>query len=401
MTETDVALIGGGIVGLASAYQLLKQKPDLKLTLLEKESIIAYHQTGHNSGVIHSGIYYKPGSLKAINCTAGKTILETFCQENDIPYERCGKVVVAACEEEIPGLHKIHERAKANGVPCKLITPEELKELEPHAKGVAALHVPVTGIIDFKQVCQKLAHLLTTELGATIHFNSKVINISANQQKLSIQTNQDHYSCKLLINCAGLYSDRIARMAGVELPAQIVPFRGEYYQLRPEAYHLCRNLIYPVPDPAFPFLGVHFTRDIHNHVECGPNAVLAFAREGYEKLDVDLVDLLEALTFPGFIKLAARHWKMGALEMWRSFSKQAFVKALQNLIPEIRENDLAAAPAGIRAQAVHRNGQPIDDFWIEETTNMIHVCNAPSPAATASLQIGKVIAKKALARLEK
>jgi L-2-hydroxyglutarate oxidase len=389
-TVTDLAVVGGGIVGLATAYQYTRRFPGRSVAVFEKESAVAAHQTGHNSGVLHSGIYYKPGSLKAVNCRAGKAAMEAFCAAEGILFETCGKVIVAVTDAELPALERIHERGRANGVRCERIDAARLKELEPHVAGVAALHVPETGIVDYRAVCERLAQRVR-EAGGTIHLNARVTGLKHLPDSVVVRSSVGDVEAKQLVNCAGLHSDRVAAFDGRGSPAKIVPFRGEYYDIKPHARHLCRNLIYPVPDPAFPFLGVHFTRMIHGGLECGPNAVLAFAREGYRKTDLNVRDLLEAVTYSGFLKLAARHWRMGLGEMWRSISKAAFVRALQRLIPEIRADDLVAAPAGIRAQAVAPDGAMIDDFLIRETDRCVHVVNAPSPAATASLTIGEQI----------
>ena len=394
MIKTDIAIIGGGIVGLATAYHLSKEFPDKKITILEKEPTVAVHQTGHNSGVLHSGIYYKPGSLKAINCRLGKVAMQAFCQEHQIDYEICGKVIVALNDGQLPAMHRIYQRGLDNGVNCQVIDQARLKELEPHAAGIGGIHVPEAGIVNYKQVCEKLAELLVAS-GNELSYNTRVNRISDDTHSKIIATTMGEFNAKLIINCAGLYCDKITKLTGQKPAAQIVPFRGEYYELKPEKQYLCKTLIYPVPDPNFPFLGVHFTKMIQGGVECGPNAVLAFAREGYKKLDINPKELLETLTYPGFLKMAAKHWRMGMGEMWRSFSKQAFVKALQKLMPEIQADDLIAVPAGIRAQAVTATGGMVDDFLIQEAPGIINVNNAPSPAATASLNIGKTISQKA------
>ena len=387
---TDLAVVGGGIVGLATAYQFTRRFPGRSVAVLEKEPAVAAHQTGHNSGVLHSGIYYKPGSLKAVNCRAGKAAMEAFCAAEGIPFEVCGKVIVAVTDAELPALERIHERGRANGVRCERIDAGRLKDLEPHVAGVAALHVPETGIVDYRAVCERLADRVR-EAGGAVHLNARVTGLKHQPGSVIVRNSVEDVEAKQVVNCAGLHSDRVAAFDGRGTPARIVPFRGEYYHIKPAARHLCRNLIYPVPDPAFPFLGVHFTRTIHGGLECGPNAVLALAREGYRKTDLNVRDLIEALTYPGFLKLARRHWRMGLGEMWRSISKAAFVRALQRLIPEIQSSDLEAAPAGIRAQAVAPDGAMVDDFLIRETERCVHVVNAPSPAATASLTIGEQI----------
>ncbi len=391
MNHTDIAIVGGGIVGLATAYHLSQKYPDKKITVLEKEARVAVHQTGHNSGVLHSGIYYKPGSLKAINCRKGKLAMQEFCAEHGIDYEICGKVIVALDESEFGAMERIYQRGVDNGVACEVIGQERLRELEPHAAGVKGIHVPEAGIVNYKQVCEKLAEIIT-ERGNAIVYHAKVNNITDEGSTAKvIATTMGEFKTQLVINCAGLYCDKITKLTGQKPAAQIVPFRGEYFELKPEKQYLCKTLIYPVPDPNFPFLGVHFTKMIEGGVECGPNAVLAFAREGYHKLDINALELFETLTYPGFLKMAAKHWRMGMGEMWRSFSKQAFVKALQRLMPEIRAEDLVAVPAGIRAQAVTESGGMVDDFLIQEAPGIINVNNAPSPAATASLNIGDTI----------
>ncbi len=393
MTETDVLVIGGGIVGLATAYQALRRKPGTRLVLVEKEDLLAEHQTGHNSGVLHSGIYYKPGSLKAKNCRAGKALMEAFCAEEGIDYEICGKVIVALDEGEMGAMRTIFDRGIANGVRCRLIGREELLELEPHVAGIAGIHVPEAGIVNYRQVCERLAERIQ-EMGGRIVTGAKVRFVTPDGNRVAVETAKEEYRCGAVVNCAGLYSDRVARLGGQVPEVQIVPFRGEYYELKADAHHLVRNLIYPVPDPSFPFLGVHFTRMIGGGVECGPNAVFAFAREGYTKWKIHPGELVEALCYPGFLRMAAKYWRTGAGEMWRSFSKRAFVRALSRLIPEICGGHLVAAQAGVRAQAVAPDGRMVDDFLILEKGRVINVCNAPSPAATASLNIGRVIAER-------
>ncbi|MEZ6116747.1 MAG: L-2-hydroxyglutarate oxidase [Pirellulaceae bacterium] len=397
-TETDVVIIGGGIVGLATAYQLIMRFPRLQITLLEKEREVGMHQTGHNSGVLHSGIYYKPGSLKAKNCRDGKVAMEQFCTDHGIEFDRCGKVIVATSDNELDSLQRIYERGQANGIRCELIDQARLAELEPHAAGIKAIHVPETGIVNYGQVCLKLAQIIQHK-GATVELSSAVQQIHRSSERATVVTSRDEIRTRWIINCAGLHSDRISKLSGQDPHAKIVPFRGEYYVLKPEAYRLCKNLIYPVPNSNFPFLGVHFTRMIDGSVECGPNAVLAFAREGYRMLDINVYDLFESLTYPGFLKLAAKYWRVGAGEIWRSISKPAFVKALQRLIPEIRSDQLESAPAGVRAQAVSADGNMVDDFLILDADRIINVCNAPSPAATSSLNIGQSIVDKLAARL--
>lgn len=386
----DVAIVGGGIVGLATAWQFQQKYPDRSIVLLEKESEVAFHQTGRNSGVLHSGIYYKPGSMRAINCRAGKLAMERFCEEQGVPYDLCGKVIVAVDESELERLEGIYQRGQQNGVQCEMISAERLREIEPHVAGVRAIHVPEAGIVDYKAVCVKLADVLMNG-GAVIQFNARVSAIRNTSDEIIVESSAGAVRAKQIITCPGLYSDRVASLSGHHPRTKIVPFRGEYYELLPHAESLVNGLIYPTPDPRFPFLGVHFTRMIQGGVECGPNAVLAFAREGYRMRDVNLRDMFEVLTYPGFLMLAAKYWKTGLGEMWRSVSKRAFVKALQRLVPEITTNDLHAAPAGVRAQALQRDGQLADDFIIEQSDRVINVLNAPSPAATASLNIGKEI----------
>ena len=389
----DIIIIGGGIVGLASAYQINQKYPGKRLLVLEKEKTVAQHQTGHNSGVLHSGIYYKPGSLKATNCRAGKLAMQTFCTEQGIPFQSCGKVIAATRPDELERLQALFQRGQANGIVCELIDRERLDELEPHCNGIRAIHVRETGIVDYRQVCQRFAALLA-EQGHAVRVDTKVIGLREAGGEVVVETNQGHFTAGYVVNCAGLHSDQIAAMGANRPGVKIIPFRGEYYMVKPEADHLCRALIYPVPDPRFPFLGVHFTRMVSGHVECGPNAVLAFAREGYRKSDFNPRDLAEILTFPGFIKMSAQFWYTGCGEMWRSFSKAAFVRALQRLIPDVRAHQLSPAPAGVRAQAVTTQGQLLDDFAFAETARVVHVLNAPSPAATASLSIGQSIAER-------
>lgn len=394
----DIVIIGAGIVGLATALQIKKKQPSFKVLVLDKENTLAAHQTGHNSGVIHSGLYYKPGSLKATNCIRGYNLLVDFCRENEVPFELCGKIVVATSDEEVPLMNNLLERGTQNGLKgIKKLQKEELKEYEPHVNGVAALHVPQTGIVDYKRVAEKYAEQITAKDGK-IKLGEKVVDIKRSNGETRVITDQDEYNCSLVVNCAGLYSDKVAKFAGQELNVKIIPFRGEYYQLKKEKEYLVKNLIYPVPDPNFPFLGVHFTRMQKGGVEAGPNAVLAFEREGYTKSDIDLSELFETLTWPGFQKVAFKYWKTGMGEIYRSFSKAAFTKALQKLLPELKEDDLIPGGAGVRAQACDRNGGLIDDFLILENEVAVNVCNAPSPAATSSLSIGLTVAEKVLKR---
>jgi len=396
----DVIVIGAGIVGLATAMKLGERFPKLRLLILEKEDRIARHQTGHNSGVIHGGIYYKPGSLKAANCVAGRRALLEFCDRNGIAYELCGKVIVATEAEEIPRLEELFRRGTANQVPgLQMIGPERLREIEPHVRGVRAIHSPATGIIDFTQVAEAYARKVR-EQGGDIMTSRRVKKISRAGGELIVVTGWEEFRGRFLVNCGGLFSDRVARMLdpqSSETNVQIVPFRGEYYKIAPEKGSLIKGLIYPVPDPRFPFLGVHFTRSIHGYVEAGPNAVLALAREGYRKSDINLRDLWETLSFSGFRSVARRYWRMGLEEQIRSFSKRAFTRALKRLLPVITEDDLKPGGAGVRAQAVAPDGALLDDFVIRQSPNAIHVLNAPSPGATASLAIGENIAATAAA----
>jgi L-2-hydroxyglutarate oxidase len=388
----DIVVIGGGIVGLSSAFHMLKKQPGLKVAVLEKEDAVASHQTGHNSGVIHSGIYYKPGSLKAQNCINGYNMLLEFCKEHGVKYELCGKLIVAVDKNEIPELEKLYKRGHENGLTeIFMLEKERIAEFEPHLNGVKAIRVPYTGIIDYTEVCEKLAELVIS-MGGEVHLGQKVTGISNSGGSTYIQTETNTWETVMMVNCAGLYCDKIAEMAGEQTDTRIIPFRGEYFMLKPDKKHLVKDLIYPVPDPNFPFLGVHFTRMIHGDVEAGPNAVLAFQREGYQKSDVDVAELFESLTWPGFQKVATKYFKTGMGEFYRSFSKAAFTKALQRLIPEVQEDDLIPAEAGVRAQACDRTGGLLDDFKIIERKNAIHILNAPSPAATSSLSIGASIA---------
>jgi len=395
-SEFDITIVGAGIVGLATAMDLVKRRPDLRVVVLEKESDVAAHQTGNNSGVIHAGLYYKPGSLKAKMSVNGARRMIEFCQQHELPYELCGKVVVATNEEEIPRLEELFRRGTANGVPgLTKLTQEEIKDHEPHARGIAGIWSPNTGIVDYLAVTRKYAEIFVAGDGE-LRLRTKVVGIESVSNGLVVETTADPVHTRNLINCGGLQSDIIAQMMGSTRGLRIVPFRGEYYELTPQSQRLVRGLIYPVPDPRFPFLGVHFTKKIHGSVEAGPNAVPAFAREGYKKSDIDLGYLLGLAIFPGFWSMAARYWRMGLGEMYRSYSKGAFVKALQVLLPELGSNDIKPGGAGVRAQAMDRKGNLLDDFSIIETSNSIHVLNAPSPAATASLVIGEAIVDKAL-----
>ncbi|MCO6477679.1 MAG: L-2-hydroxyglutarate oxidase [Phaeodactylibacter sp.] len=390
----DIAIIGAGIVGLATAYQLSRQRPELRIAIIEKEEGPARHQTGHNSGVIHSGIYYTPGSAKALNCRRGYRLLLDFATEHGIRHEICGKVIVATREEERKRLDGILERGIANGLEgIRKIGPEELREIEPHVRGLEAIWVPQAGIISYKEVAEKYL-ALALEANAEAFFGARVLDISINKAEATVHTSKQAIHCRMVANCAGLYSDKVARMTIPDLDIKILPFRGEYYELRPEKQHLANNLIYPVPNPNFPFLGVHYTRMIDGGIEAGPNAVLAFRREGYSRWDINTSELMETLSFPGFQKIAGRYWRDGLGEMHRSYSKRAFVKALQHLIPEVGYEDLQRGGAGVRAMACDAAGNLIDDFLIESRPRVVNVLNAPSPAATASLAIGEVIAEK-------
>lgn len=395
----DIAIIGGGLVGLATGLKIKQFDPNLSIALLEKESGPAKHQSGNNSGVIHSGLYYKPGSLKATNCIRGYQQLIKFCRDENIPFEITGKVVVATAKNQIPLLDSLLERGLCNGLEgSRKISLGELKELEPHCTGLAAIYVPQTGIVDFKMVALAYEKKLAG-LGADLFFEAEVLGITNRGGTNVISTSGPEIKAKLIINCAGLFADKVAAMTAEEaLEVKIIPFRGEYYNLKKESEHLVKNLIYPVPDPNFPFLGVHFTRRMAGGIEAGPNAVLAFRREGYRWRDINAGEFLESLRWPGFQKVAARYWKTGLGEYYRSLSKKAFTNALRQLIPELRDSDLEKGGAGVRAQACDRNGGLLEDFYIKENPRAINVLNAPSPAATSSLSIGETVAKLALAR---
>jgi L-2-hydroxyglutarate oxidase len=387
----DIAIIGGGIVGCATAMALSDSKKT-SLAILEAEPTLSAHQTGNNSGVIHSGLYYKPGSLKAQNCVEGRETLYQFCEKHGIAHDRCGKLVVATDQDQVPKLEELEKRGTANGLKnIKRLSAEELKEYEPHVNGVAGLLIQETGIVDYVQVTNKFAEMVR-ENGGEILTDCRLIGFRRENSGLVLETTQGIIHAKNLVNCAGLQSDRVAKLCGVDPGLKIIPFRGEYYKLVPEKEYLVKNLIYPVPDPQFPFLGVHFTRMIGGGVEAGPNAVLAYKREGYKKTSFSIKDTADTFLYKGFWVLAGNFWKMGFGEMYRSFFKGAFVKALQNLIPEVVSKDLYAGGAGVRAQALEPNGFLVDDFRIVEAPNMVHVLNAPSPAATASISIGEKIA---------
>jgi L-2-hydroxyglutarate oxidase LhgO len=389
--RTDLLIIGAGIVGLATALEFTRRYPGRRVLVVEKESHVAAHQTGHNSGVIHSGIYYRTGSLKARNCVAGCASMKRFCAEHGIPYEECGKVVVATEPEEVPRLHALQERGIANGVVgLRMLDRDEFRELEPHCAGIGALHVPSTGIVDYKLVAAKYAELIA-DSGGEIVFNARVIGLKDDGKGNIVETTSGAFRASFTINCAGLYSDTITRMAGCKTDLEIIPFRGEYYEIRPERRFLVRNPVYPVPDPRFPFLGVHFTRHVDGSVEAGPNAVMAFRREGYTGTEPDMTEAVAILRWPGFWKMARKYWKKGAAEQYRSWLKPAFTRELQRIVPELRDDDLVPGGSGVRAQAVDREGNLVDDFCFVHSKQMIHVCNVPSPAATASLEIGREV----------
>ena len=397
--QYDIIIVGGGIVGLATTLQIQNSNPALKLLLLEKETVLAKHQTGNNSGVIHSGLYYKPGSLKATNCIRGYNLLVDFCKQNDVPFELCGKIVVATDAAEQALLKGLFTRGEQNGLQnLKMLSKDELKEYEPHVSGVEGIFVPQTGIVDYKKVAEKYGEVIRQK-GAEIKLGEQVINIQRKDGKVTVATQNQSYSSSLVINCAGLYSDKVAKMTVEKLNIKIIPFRGEYFKLRKDKEYLVKNLIYPVPDPNFPFLGVHFTRMAKGGVEAGPNAVLAFKREGYKKFDINFSELTETLFWPGFQKVAKKYWRTGLGEMYRSFSKTAFTTALQKLLPEIQESDLVEGGSGVRAQACDRDGGLVDDFLILEENQVVNVCNAPSPAATSSLAIGETVSALALKKL--
>ena len=389
----DYTIIGGGIVGLSVGKALAEKYPDKKVLLLEKEEELAAHQTGHNSGVIHSGIYYTPGSFKARFARAGNKSMVEFCEKHNIKYDMCGKVIVATNEQERPLLENLYERGLQNELDIERLNQEQLLEIEPNVNGLEAIHVKNAGIVDYTEVSKAFAGIII-ENGGDIHCGEEVQVIDEGTEEVTIETNKATYKTRFVINCAGLQSDRIAKMAGYHIDMKIVPFRGEYFTLKEDKTHLVKNLIYPVPNPDFPFLGVHFTRGIHGEIEAGPNAVLGFKREGYKKTDINIKDLAETLTYKGFVKLASKYMKVGMGEMVRSFSKQKFVESLQELVPAIEKDDLVAAPAGVRAQALNKDGSLVDDFMIIKGKKSLHVCNAPSPAATASIEIGKEIVNR-------
>jgi (S)-2-hydroxyglutarate dehydrogenase len=396
----DVAIIGAGIVGLATGLELTNRFPNISLAVFEKEALVARHQTGHNSGVIHSGIYYKPGSLKAKLCVDGREALLQFCEENAVPYEMCGKVIVATTQGELPRLDELYKRGNQNGLNgLRMLTADEIKEFEPYATGIRGIHVPGTGIVDYAKVAEKYAELIERRGGA-IHLSHEVTALKRSSGLTVIETTHGSIQAKLVINCAGLQSDRISRMAKAKLDLTIVPFRGEYYDITAAKQHYLRGLLYPVPDPQFPFLGVHFTRRIGGGIEAGPNAVLALKREGYLKTSFNIGDVFDYASFPGFWIMAAKHWQMSMGEFHRSWSKTAFVRALQRLMPQLEADDLVPGGSGVRAQALDVNGKLIDDFYFAYTEGIVHVCNVPSPAATASLAIGKYIVNTVAKHLE-
>ena len=383
----DITIIGGGILGLATGYNLLKKNPSLKLNILEKEPRVGQHQTGNNSGVIHSGIYYKPGSLKAINCRKGIKKLIDFCIEFNIPYDICGKLIIATNNDEIKTLDMLENRGIDNGIKgLKKLSSNQILDFEPHVSGLAGLYCPETGIVDYLQVCEKLSDFIKKK--AEIKLENKVIDIINDNESILVSTSEEEYRTQFIINCAGLFSDKVAELSGFKRDLRIIPFRGEYYMLKKESRYLVNNLIYPVPDPRYPFLGVHFTRTINGNIEAGPNAVLAWSREGYTKTSINFNHVWDYLSYKGFWRMAGKYWSTAVGEYYRSFSKKAFVSALQKLIPEISEDDIYESPSGVRAQALSQNGSLIDDFVIRKSNKMLHVINAPSPAATSSFSIG-------------
>jgi (S)-2-hydroxyglutarate dehydrogenase len=389
----DFSIVGGGIIGLATAMTLGQQFPGARILLLEKENDISLHQTGRNSGVIHSGIYYKPGTHKARLAAAGASSMVKFCREYEIPHEVCGKIIVATKQNELAGLHALFQRGQDNGLPVKMISADEVREIEPHVRCLAGIRVPTTGITDYHQVSRKFCQLFQNR-GGDLRFGNEVCRIVSRNERHLLETREHQYESAFLINCAGLHSDRVTRLAGMDPGARIVPFRGEYFELTENRRHLVKSLIYPVPNPNFPFLGVHLTRMIDGSVHAGPNAVLAFKREGYRKTDFNLRDSLDTFSFAGFWRLAAKNFGEGMKEVCRSFSKGLFVRSLQRLVPEIEANDLVPASAGVRAQALRHDGRLVDDFLLVPAKNALHVCNAPSPAATASLEIARAIASQ-------
>jgi L-2-hydroxyglutarate oxidase len=395
----DVVIVGGGIVGLATAWRLTEARPQARLLLLEKESKLAAHQTGNNSGVLHSGLYYKPGSEKAKLSVGGLRQMIAFCREHGIAHDQCGKIVVATAESELPRLENLWERGNANGLlGLRKLNPQQIKEIEPHAAGIAAIHVPQEGIVNYPGVCEKLGELIR-KIGGEIRLNTRFLKIIPDGSERIVETSDGNFRAKFVVTCGGLHSDRLVKAAGQQTPAKVIPFRGEYFQIKKERQFLVRNLIYPVPDPKFPFLGVHFTRLVHGGIEAGPNAVLAFAREGYKWSDINLRDLAESLCFPGLWKFLAKYPSMCGYEIRRSLSKAEFTRSLQRLVPEIRADDLETGGSGVRAQAMMPDGKLIEDFNFQEAPGILHVVNAPSPAATASLAIGQKIVERILPQL--
>lgn len=399
MPTYDVLVVGGGIVGLATAVHLLEAQPTLSLALVEKETEVGTHQSGRNSGVLHSGVYYPAGSLKARHCVEGRALMVSFCAAEGITIDLCGKVIVATSEDELPRLKALYESAKGNGVNCRLVDANELKGIEPYTTGLSALYVPEAGVVDYSLVCSRLASKVRS-LGGEIRLGERVISITTDKEGLKVETATGVLQAKALVNCAGLHSDKLVEMTGAEPEARIVPFRGEYYALAPATRKYCRGLIYPVPNPEFPFLGVHLTKQIDGGVICGPNAVLAMSREGYGWRDVDLSELRESLFDPGLWRFARRHWRVGFTELWRSLSKRKFLESLRRLVPQLELCDLERAPSGVRAQAMARDGSLVDDFLIQRIGRVWHVANAPSPAATSSLSIGKAVAARVLREMD-
>lgn len=391
----NLVIVGGGIVGIASAYRIWIHNPEVHITIIEKEATLAAHQTGHNSGVIHSGIYYKPGSLKAENCLRGYQMLLDFCKKKNIPYELCGKVIVAVDESEFAALDTLYDRGIQNGLNgLKRLSEAEIKEYEPHARGLKGIFVPQTGIVNYRQLTDAIAAVIGNSPRVKILTSTEVVGFELKEDRVAVLTSQGPIEAHKVVNCAGLHCDKIAALAGENLNVRIIPFRGEYYTINPKKAHLVKSLIYPVTDAQFPFLGVHFTRRITGEIEAGPNAVFAFKREGYNKTSFDFSDFLGSISWRGFQKVAIKYWKMGIGEYYRSYSKAAFTRALQKLIPEIKSEDLVPAPAGVRAQAVDKQGNLLDDFYIQESSYFIHILNAPSPAATSALSIGLTVSER-------